>query len=217
LRDGSEVTGHIVVVRTDAVILYEIQTSPNGVRTPPGSGSIRDGFRFDRADIASVEVLWRARDFPSLATSFDQLKVLAAPGQRVSVTDAAGARFVGTIAALSPSTLSVRIGQELRHLSENDIATLRQRRDDSLGNGALWGLGTGMTVGMVTCGRCHVGPGLMLGALFAGAGAGIGIGIDALVRGEMVIYRGRGASAARVSIAPRLAPSHQALSVSLRF
>jgi hypothetical protein len=217
LRDGSEVTGRIVVVRTDAVILDEIQTGPNGVKTPPGSGSIQGGFRFDRANIASVEVLSRARAFPGVATSFDQLRVLAASGQRVSVTDSSGARFVGTIADLSASTLSLKVGRELRHLSENDIATIRQRRDDSLGNGALWGLGAGMTVGMVTCGRCHIGPGLMIGALFGGAGAGIGVGLDALVRGEMVIYRGRGASAARVSIAPRLAPSHKALSVSLRF
>jgi hypothetical protein len=57
----------------------------------------------------------------------------------------------------------------------------------------------------------------MLGALFGGAGAGIGVGIDALVRGEMVIYRGRGASTTRVSIAPRLAPSHQGAALSIRF
>jgi hypothetical protein len=217
LRDGSEVTGRIVVVRTDAVVLDDLQTGPNGVRTPPGSGSVQDGFRFDRADVASVEVLSRARAFPGVATSFDQLSVLAAPGQKVSVTDSSGARFTGTIAALSPSTLSVTVGREVRSLRQADIATVRQRRDDSLGNGALWGLGAGMTVGMVTCGRCHIGPGLMLGALFGGAGAGIGVGIDALVRGEMVIYRGRGASTTRVSIAPRLAPSHQGAALSIRF
>ena len=116
------------------------------------------------------------------ATSFDQLSVLVRPGDKVTVTPTTGSPFSGRIASLSGSGLKLRVGKELRELQELDVATVRHRRPDSLRNGALWGLGIGAATGMVACGRCHVGPGLVVAGLYGGIGAGIGVGIDALDR-----------------------------------
>jgi hypothetical protein len=151
------------------------------------------------------------------ATSFDQLRVLVAPGQKVNLTSTAGKRLAGTIAGLTSSTLSLKVGKELLELREADVQTIRHRGNDSLRNGALWGLGTGAGVGMVTCGRCHVGPGLVAAAMFGGIGSGIGVGIDALIRTEMTVFQRRGAAGGKVTVVPQLAKSHQGVMVSVRF
>jgi hypothetical protein len=117
---------------------------------------------------------------------------------------------------LSASGLTLRVGKELRTFQESEVNTVRHRRQDSLGNGALWGLGAGATAAMVTCGRCHVGPGLAMAAMWGGVGAGIGVGIDALIKGNVVIFKRQGPNGLIV-VAPQLAPSHQSLNVSVRF
>src|SRR5687768_8174148 len=85
--------------------------------------------------LATISLRAQERARPKPPTSFDQLSVLAAPGDRVTVTDSSGSQFRATIAALSPSTLSVRVGRELRQLREADVILIRQRRDDTLRNG----------------------------------------------------------------------------------
>jgi hypothetical protein len=159
----------------------------------------------------------RGRVRPRVPTSFDQLSVLTAPGDRVTVTDTSGNRYSGRIADLSASTLSVRVGSNLRELREADVVLIRQRRDDTLRNGALWGLGAGATTGMLTCGTCHIGPGLMMAGLWGGIGAGIGVGIDAIIRGQATVFERPGASGTKVIVAPRLSPSHQGVMVSVTF
>jgi hypothetical protein len=157
------------------------------------------------------------RPRPAIPSSFDQLSVLTAPGDRVTVTDSSGQQFRATIAALSSSTLSVRVGKELRQLREADVVLIRQRRNDSLRDGALWGLGTGAIVGYLPCGRCHAGPGLMMAGIAGGIGAGIGVGIDAIIRGQATVFQRSGASGTKVTVAPRLSPSHQGVMVSVTF
>ena len=76
-----------------------------------------------------------------LASSFDQLQVLVKPGDTVRVTDGTGVEARGTIGALSPSSLEMVIEGNRRIFSENDVRTIRQRRGDSLRNGAWWGFG----------------------------------------------------------------------------
>jgi hypothetical protein len=149
--------------------------------------------------------------------SFDQLRVLVAPGQTVRVTEPSGDSYSGTIVSLSSSALALRVGNSLRQLREDDVTTIRHRRSDPLGNGALWGLGTGFGTGMVMCGRCHVGPGVGMGLWFGAMGAGIGVGIDALIRGDVVVFRRSGTSGTRVSVAPQLARSHKSVAVSVGF
>jgi hypothetical protein len=137
------------------------------------------------------------------AGSFEQLGVLVRPGERVTVTPATGPPFSGRIANLSPDRLTLLVGKEMRTLQERDVASIRHRRDDSLANGAA-------------CGRCHIGPGLAMAGLYGGIGAGIGVGIDALFRGKAEVFRNRG-SGTRVVVTPELAPSHKAVTVSVRF
>jgi hypothetical protein len=150
------------------------------------------------------------------ATSFDQLSVLVEPGDKVTVTGASGGPIAGTIASLSASGLTLRVGRELRTFQEGDVDTVRHRRQDSLSNGALWGLGVGAGAGYLTCGTCHVLPGLMMAGVYGGIGAGIGVGIDALIKGNVVVFRRRD-STGRIVVAPQLAPSHKALAVSLQW
>jgi sRNA-binding regulator protein Hfq len=215
LRDGSEVTGNVVVVKSDAVILRDLQTGRSGVKTP--SGSARDGFMFHRTDIGAITVLSRATvvDGPR-AESFEQLMVMVRPGERVTVTEASGTQVSGTVAGVSPTALSLRVDGALRMLREHEVSTVRARRQDSLANGAKWGLGVGAAVGMASCGTCHIGPGLMAAGIYGGIGAGIGVGLDALIRGSMVVYQQRG-SARRIAIAPQFGTSHKGVSVSLGF
>jgi hypothetical protein len=104
----------------------------------------------------------------------------------------------------------------MRTLQEREVASIRHRRDDSLANGAAWGLGIGAAAGFAACGRCHIGPGLAMAGLYGGIGAGIGVGIDALFRGKAEVFRNRG-SGTRVVVTPELAPSHKAVTVSVRF
>ena len=149
------------------------------------------------------------------ATSFDQLGILVDRGDKVRVTPTTGKPFSGRIIGLSPSELTLRVGDELRILKETDVSKIRHRRQDSLRNGALWGLGAGATTAMVTCGRCHIGPGLALAALYGGIGAGIGVGIDALIEGNVTVFEGPGKS--RVVLRPQLTPSHKGATVSIGF
>jgi hypothetical protein len=150
------------------------------------------------------------------AGSFDQLGVLVRPGDKVRVTPATGAPFSGKIASLTPDELTLLVGGKVRTLREGDVTAIRHRRDDSLANGAAWGLGIGAATGFATCGRCHLGPGLAMAGLYGGIGAGIGVGIDALIRGNVDVFRRRN-STMRVVVAPQLAKSHQSATVSIRW
>jgi hypothetical protein len=150
------------------------------------------------------------------AGSFDQLSVLVRLGEKVTVTPSTGSPFSGRIASLSADSLTLLVGKEMRTLQQRDVTSIRHRRDDSLANGAAWGLGIGAVAGFAPCGRCHIGPGLMMGGIFGGIGAGIGVGIDALIRGNVVVFRGR-ASGGRVVVMPQLAPSHRSVNVSVLF
>ena len=149
------------------------------------------------------------------ATSFDQLSVLVDRGDKVRVTPMSGKPFSGRILAMSASELTLRVGDELRVLRETDVSRIRHRRQDSLRNGAWWGLGAGATAGMVTCGRCHIGPGLAVAAVYGGIGAGIGVGIDALIEGNVTVFEGGGKS--RVVLRPQLTPSHRGATVSVQW
>jgi hypothetical protein len=150
------------------------------------------------------------------ATSFDQLSVLVRPGDTVTVTPDSGKPFSGRIRSLSSSGLTLLVGKELRSLEERDVTTVRHRRQDSLSNGALWGLGTGAAAGFSTCGFCHPGPGLLMAGMFGGIGAGIGVGIDALIKGNVVVFQRR-SSGQQVTVMPQLAKSHKSVNVSVQF
>jgi hypothetical protein len=197
------------------VVQEEFSMPAHAVRLPTGCLALVAATVVMSFSTTRIDAQERAR--PSVPSSFDQLRVLTAPGRRVSVVDASGNRYTGTIAELSSALLTVRVGNELRQLREADVVMLRQRRDDTLRNGALWGLGAGAVGGFLPCGRCHVGPGLMMAGIAGGLGAGVGVGIDAIIRGQATVFQRAGASGTKVTVAPRLSKSHQGVMVSVTF
>jgi hypothetical protein len=129
-----------------------------------------------------------------VAHSFSELRLLVREGQTVTVVDATGREVKGRIASLTETTLVLGTGGG-RTWQETDVATIRQRRQDSLGNGALVGLACGVgLVGVAALSSDVSGPDAdwaLLGAVFyGGLGAGIGVGIDALITREQDVFRG---------------------------
>jgi hypothetical protein len=135
---------------------------------------------------------------PGVAASFEQLQVLVQPGHAVTLTDASGTEVSGRIESLSSSALSLASDGTRRDFLETDVTLIRQRRGDSLANGAWWGFGilAGLAIaGTAQCGECWRDEPAFMAAFigFQGAlGAGVGVGIDALRRGEHTIYRRSG-------------------------
>ena len=74
-----------------------------------------------------------------VASSFDQLTVLVKPGDKISVVDVTGREAGGRIGTLSRDALTLVTEAGPRVLGEGDVAQIRQRRDDSLKNGAIIG------------------------------------------------------------------------------
>jgi hypothetical protein len=133
-----------------------------------------------------------------LAGSFDQLRVLVKSGDTVRVTDGNGREARGAIVDLSASALSLRVDGERRTFLERDIATIHQRRNDSLANGARWGFvvgaGLGVLAGAVIASEYENGGTAfipLLALTYGGLGAGVGAGIDAMHPSDQVIFAWR--------------------------
>jgi len=130
-----------------------------------------------------------------VAASFEQLQVLVSPGNTVTVIDVAGSQASGRVDSLTPSVLSLDVNGPRRDFSEADVTVIRQRRGDSLANGAWWGLGVGVGVAalaMASCWDCFSDEPAWIGAavtMYGAIGTGFGVGIDALVRRQQTIYR----------------------------
>jgi hypothetical protein len=139
-----------------------------------------------------------------LAGTFDQLRVLVKAGDRIRVVETSGADIRGTIADIGSASLTIVSDGTRRDLGERDIATIHQRRSDSLANGALWGFGIGAGLGLyggialsgADGSSAAIIPVITLA--YGGIGAGVGAGLDAMLSAERVIYARRTTSA-RVS------------------
>jgi len=157
-----------------------------------------------------------------LASSFDQLQVLVKPGDTVSVTDGTGVEARGTIGALSPSSLEMVIEGNRRIFSENDVRTIRQRRGDSLRNGAWWGFG--IMAGLTLLGAAAQdvdnddAGAVALGVLVSGGfGAAIGVGVDAMIRSNEVVFSRPAGVSTRLTVSPLFAASRKGLLLSVGF
>jgi hypothetical protein len=161
-----------------------------------------------------------------IAGSFEQLQVLVKPGDTLIVTDTEGREITGKIAGLSPSSLTLLAGGARREWAENDVTTIRQRRADSLGNGAIYGLAIGAgfaatLLAVVAAVDEHEGVSgsdvaIILGA-YGAIGAGAGVGVDALIRRRHVIYQRPSTSGVQVEVAPWLTSQRKGVRVTLRF
>jgi hypothetical protein len=158
-----------------------------------------------------------------IAGSFDQLRVLVKQGDRVRVTDASGREVVGRIADLGPSSLALLADGARRDFTEKEISTIRQRRSDSVANGALWGLGIGAAVGLLggvaiaSSEEDAVALIPIITAVYGGIGAGIGVGVDALISSEQVIYARRAGTSARIRLGPVLTSNRRGVALSVHF
>jgi hypothetical protein len=156
-----------------------------------------------------------------LASSFDQLQVLVKPGDTVRVTDGTGVEARGTIGALSASSLEMIIEGNRRIFSENDVRTIRQRRGDSLKNGAWWGFG--IMAGLALLGAAAEAPDgnageAVLGVLASGGfGAAIGVGVDAMIRSNEVVFSRPADVSTSLTGSPLLAASRKSLLLSVGF
>jgi hypothetical protein len=154
---------------------------------------------------------------------FSQLNTRLRPGDTVWVTDAQGREVKGQILSLAPDQLTLEGGA--RAFAAPDVNAITVRRNDSLANGALIGMGIGgglAAVGCLASVESGDAPWCLAAALvYAGLGAGIGVGVDALIPGKQIIaYRAPGpggAAHARLSIAPVVTRRSKGLAVSFAF
>src|SRR5262249_648379 len=86
----------------------------------------------------------------TIPSSFKDMQILVAPGDRVTVIDAAGAEITGTISELDSSRLSIESPSGLRAFTQDDVVVIRQRRADSLRNGVAIGAAIGAGLGIAT-------------------------------------------------------------------
>ena len=159
-----------------------------------------------------------------VASTFDQLGVLVKPGDKISVVDVTGSEAEGRIGKLSRDTLTLVTNAGPRQFSELDVARIRQRRDDSLLNGAIIGAVAGTAyvltalalLGDSDGGDMIVGAAVAAGVMFAGLGAAAGVGIDALITRRQVIYQ-KPAGENKVSVAPLFGHGRRGAAITVRF
>lgn len=160
-----------------------------------------------------------------VAQTFTELRLLIREGDTVAVASVKDDDVVrGRVESLTATSLVLARGGRLQTLSEADVVTIRQRRGDSLSNGALIGLAAGL--GTVLVGAAILASGseevdgggvAILGALYGGAGAGIGAGIDALITREYVIFERPRSARLDVRIAPMLTHGVRGIGVTIAF
>jgi hypothetical protein len=159
------------------------------------------------------------------ARSFEQLQVLVAPGETLSVTDATGREVTGRLAELTSAALTLELDGGARTWEVADVRRVRQRHGDSLLNGTLIGAGVGAgligTAIVVECSRDDTtcdGFAALAFAIYTAAGAGVGALVDAAIRGRRVVFEAPppGPSPS-VALAPVVSPHGAALHVLVRF
>lgn len=111
------------------------------------------------------------------------------------VTDVQGRQVHGTIAELSASALALDVHGTRQGFLEADVERIGRR--DSRWNGTLWGLGVAGVLGALLdrglvdeYGRedISVGESAAFIAEAAAVAAGIGFAVDALIKGQRLIY-----------------------------
>jgi hypothetical protein len=156
------------------------------------------------------------------ARSFEQLQLLVKPDDTITVLEITGKVTKGRIVQLTDSTLQLMTDGVLRELPQNRTMQIRQKREDSLSNGAKYGalvgggLGALMAAGLYIMVDHCIGCAVAVGAGYSAMGAGVGVGIDALIRRERVIFTPAPASS-RVTIRPLLSAQRRGVSLSWAF
>lgn len=149
-----------------------------------------------------------------LAGTLDQLRVLVKPGEQLTVTDTAGKSLRGRLTQLDDSSLVLEDGKHTYRFGTVDIERISRRGGDSVGNGASIGLAIGAVFGAGVA--ISVGETLYAipaGLVYGGLGAGIGVGIDALIRGQRLVYV---RSKTTLSLAPIISRERKGVMLTLQ-
>ncbi len=159
-----------------------------------------------------------------IVDSFERLRLLVGPDDRITVTDRSGQEVTGSITDLSPSSLTLRV-RDITHIFDAaDVGAIHQRGPDSTSDGLRNGFWIGVGIGGLELaarsqydrdGLDYLSSifGLMGNGL---AGAVVGSFVDSRIEGQRVIYRASGA-ARRLTVSPLLARGRRGVAVSLGF
>lgn len=156
------------------------------------------------------------------ARSFDQLQLLIEAGDNITVRDVNGAETTGRVDTLSAHALAIVSQGTRREWVDTDVTRISQRRQDSLANGALWGLAGGagtieiLAAGFCAEGECTAGAIVAAAAVYSGLGVAAGVGIDALITRRHVVYE-KVSRPVALSVAPVVSGSKWAVAVSVRY
>jgi hypothetical protein len=159
-----------------------------------------------------------------VASSFDQLRVLIKPGDKITVVEVTGSEVDGRLGKLSRDRLTLVTAAGPWDLGEADVALIRQRRGDSLTNGAIIGAVAGTAYFLTLAailrdsdgGDVIVSTAIAGGVLAAGMGAAAGVGIDALITHRQVIYR-KTTGENRVSVSPMFGHGRRGAAITVKF
>ena len=167
---------------------------------------------------------YAAADAQEVAGTFDQLRVLVKAGDKITVSDDAGRETTGRVAELSSSSLALIADGQRHDLGADQVNTIRQRRSDSLANGARWGFGVGAGLGLLAgiaiASEYDDEDGAFIAVatlIYGGLGAAVGVGVDAMISGNQIIYARRTAATGRISVRPFFTPQRQGAVMTIAF
>jgi len=153
-------------------------------------------------------------------SSLDGLKILESTNTRVTLTDASGKEFTGTVTDATQEALSIKIGRAVRQFTAADIRTVKVQKEDSLANGA--GIGAAVAGGLMfwtlASSDCTEGFCLVAAGVYTGIGALVGMGIDAGIHRKVLVYSAPSATKAQhLTIDPLIAPRGAGLRLTIAF
>jgi hypothetical protein len=158
-----------------------------------------------------------------VARSFDELRLLVKAGDTVYVTEGAAER-AARIIDISSSSMTVSTDGAPRELTQERVTRIRQRRPDSLWNGAAIGAGVLLGAGLIGASSagatddCDAQCWTVNGLLYGGLGALAGMGVDALIKGKKTIYAPAGPGpSAQVVVSPLVYREKKGVRVQVRF
>ena len=147
-----------------------------------------------------------------------------ATGAIVRITDTRGALVQGRLIEVTPASIRVKAGRSLKEVRAADVLQIERRREDSVLNGALIGLGVGFAAGVTAAyGACSHPDSeceAIANALFIPIGAGAGLATGALLDRSMhsfdTVFRSR-TSARSWFWAPVVSKEQKGLTITVRF
>ncbi len=150
-------------------------------------------------------------------TTFEDLGLRVDLGDRAHISLPGGGRFSGRVVDLTRDAIEIESSAGRRRFVAAEVGRV-EVSGDSLRNGAVIGLASGALFGGLFASGFSDHPSagdVMVGAaIFGGIGAGIGLGIDALIRGNRLVYR---AAPPRASLVPVITPRAVGLTAAFRW